>query len=92
MLLKPVTIQISHISDIAKAQLRGSIRLWGSKAFLGYFGWFTSKKMDKAMWYATQMDRAIFICRHNKKRFLISPDDIDMFLCQLPDDIIKKRP
>jgi hypothetical protein len=87
ILLKPVTIKIDTISGIeilTKAQLKGSIRLWGSGAFLGYFGWFTTKKLGKAMWYATRMDRTIFIYTNDGKKFLISPDNADLFLDQLP--------
>ncbi len=94
MLLKPVKIAISDVSGVEvvnKTQLRGSIRIWGSGAFLGYFGWFISKKIGKAMWYATRMDQAIIIETHNNKRFLISPDNIVLFLDQLPH-LIKKRP
>jgi hypothetical protein len=87
ILLKPVTIKIDTISGIeilTKAQLKGSIRLWGSGAFLGYFGWFMTKKLGRAMWYATRMDRTIFIYTNDGKKFLISPDNTDLFLDQLP--------
>lgn len=95
LLLKPVKIKICNVYEVEvinKTHLRGSIRIWGSGGFLGYFGWFISKKLGKAMWYATRLDQAVAICTYSKRKYLISPDDIELFLSQLPDGIIKKRP
>ena len=94
MLLKPVQIKISNIASIeilAKQQLKGSIRLFGSGAFLGYYGWFINKRIGKAMWYATRLDRTILILTHNGRKFLISPDEIDLFVGQLPNSLISKQ-
>lgn len=59
--------------------LRGSIRLWGSGGFFGYYGLFRTSSLGRCTWYVTNRAN-IVVVETSGKTVLVSPDDADGFL------------
>ena len=83
LLMPPIPIKISDITavkPVTRQELKGSIRLFGSGAFLGYYGIFSSKALGRMNWYATNLNNAVLIKTSNGKKHLLTPDERDAFM------------
>lgn len=92
MLMHPAKIKIDEIMSVeavSKAQLKGSIRLFGSGAFFGYYGTFISKKLGRMKWFATNPANAVFIKTQDGRKYLLTPDERDSFIRTLQNSIKK---
>lgn len=92
MLMPAVRINtgdIMSVEAVPRSQLKGSIRLFGSGAFFGYYGTFISKKLGRMKWFATNLDNAVFIKTHVGKKYLLTPDERDSFIRTIQNSIKK---
>jgi len=92
LLMPPVKIAIANVLSVElvpKQQLKGSLRLFGSGAFFGYYGIFISKKLGRMKWFATNLDNAVFIKTHDGKKYLLTPDERDPFIRTIQNGIKK---
>ncbi|MFT4092142.1 MAG: PH domain-containing protein [Niabella sp.] len=83
ILLPPVIIKIENIlsaAPVSRQSLRGSIRVFGAGGFFGYFGKFANKSYGKMTWYATNLQNAVLIKTQDNKKYVITPDNRDVFL------------
>ena len=78
---------ILSIEALSKSELKGSLRVFGSGAFFGYYGKFYNRSFGKMTWYATNLQNALLIHTNDNKKYLITPDDKGLFIKSL-----KKRP
>jgi len=65
--------------------LRRSIRTFGNGGIFGYTGSFANSTYGSMTWYATRIDKSILIVTKDKKKILLTPDDLQMA------DEIRKR-
>lgn len=92
LLMPSVKIAIADVllvEPVPKQQLKGSLRLFGSGAFFGYYGIFISKKLGRVKWLATNLDNAVFIKTHDGKKYLLTPDERASFIETIQNSIKK---
>jgi hypothetical protein len=75
-------IPLEHIREarrVTDADLRSTIRLWGSGGAFGYYGLFRTSKLGNCSWYVTNRQNAVLVIT-DRKTALFSPDDVNGFL------------
>ncbi len=83
MLMPPVKINLADILSVeavSRQQLKGSIRVFGSGAFLGYYGIFTNKNFGRMRWHATNLNNAVLVKTHSARKYILTPDERDSFI------------
>ncbi|GAA4330220.1 PH domain-containing protein [Flaviaesturariibacter amylovorans] len=71
---------ILRIEPVSKADLRGSIRLFGVGGLFGYYGRFANRALGSMTWYATHRNGGLLVRTSNGKKILITPDDPEALL------------
>lgn len=51
------------------------MRVCGSGAFFGWWGWFRNKELGRFMMYAGNLDKLIYVELINGKKYVFSCDD-----------------
>jgi len=86
-----VKIKRSEILSVEikeKAQIGSMIRTFGNGGLFGYWGKFSSSKLGSMTWYATRKNRIILIKTINKKRIVITPDEMEQFVADFNSPFI----
>ena len=71
---------VSALAD--KTALNGSLRLCGSGGFLGWFGFFWSKRLGVYRAYCTSISRCVIV-RLKNRTIVLSPEPPDQSLSAL---------
>ena len=83
-----VIIPIEHIDDIRRIQkqeLGFALRIFGSGGFCGGYGTFYNGRLGLFQAYITNRKSLVFIKCSGRKKFLISPETPEEFLCIVAD-------
>lgn len=70
---------IREIRPAAPDDFFGSLRLFGSGGFFGYYGVFRTSKLGGSTWYMTNRENAVVVVT-GAKTALISPNDVSRFI------------
>lgn len=82
-------IPISDVEQVIlpeKGSLRWTIRTFGNGGIFGYTGSFANSTYGSMTWYATRTDKTMLIVTKDKKKILLTPDDL-----QMADEIIRQQ-
>jgi hypothetical protein len=79
--VKGVSINLNEISSVkllSEKEIKGGIRMFGVGGVFGYFGLFTFPKIGYCKMFATQRKNMILIETLEKKKFIITPDELKL--------------
>ena len=85
--ISPPTFSFADIKSIRMPEpdeMKGVLRTFGNGGLFGYTGKYWNKKMGSMSWYCTQRRNYIIIDMQNNKRIVITPDDPEGFMKDLP--------
>lgn len=80
---------IINVREVSKDEMKGSIRTFGNGGLWGYYGKYHNTKLGNITLYTTQWKNYILIETKEKRKIIITPDDIDL-LQELKEKIISK--
>ena len=80
---------IIKIKLLTEKEIKGAIRTFGVGGVFGYFGTFYFSKIGSCTVYATQRKNMILIETKEKKKLIITPDEIEL-ATELTEKIKKK--
>jgi len=72
--------QICEIQRIDSAEIGFAWRTFGSGGFLGWFGWFYSRRVGAFLAYATNRRDLLLVTMNDATKIVISPYPADAFL------------
>lgn len=81
---RPISKVIIPISEITEVRVlngedvKGLIRTFGVGGMFGYYGRHYSHKLGHTTWYATRRNNLVFVRLSDKRKLVLSPDDIRM--------------
>lgn len=82
----PIRIPLAEIEGMALVDPKNlgfGLRVFGSGGFLGYFGFFYYKGEGIVRANFTSKQNMVMIKLHNDRKYLISPDEREVFMQQL---------
>ncbi len=85
--INPPTFLFTDIKSISipdPEDMKGVLRTFGNGGLFGYTGKYWNKKMGSMSWYCTQRRNYIIIDMQNNNRIVITPDDPEGFMKDLP--------
>ena len=68
---------IDEIRLVAKGEMRGTIRTFGSGGLFGYYGKFYNKTLGSMTFYTTRRTNRVYIRTKGGNKIIISPDDLN---------------
>lgn len=81
----PIT-DIDKVILPEKGSMRWTIRTFGNGGIFGYTGSFANSTYGSMTWYATRTDKTILVVTKERKKILLTPDDL-----QMADEIIRQQ-
>jgi hypothetical protein len=78
---KNISIDFTDITSVkllTENEIKGGIRMFGVGGVFGYFGLFTFPKIGYCKMFATQRKNMILIETLEKKKFIITPDELKL--------------
>lgn len=82
------------LSDIKNVEFKpnammGSLRTWGIGGVFGYIGYFKNRILSNYKAYATHRRKTVVILTNKNEQIVITPDDPELFVEALRDEIEK---
>lgn len=70
---------IKSVEVISSEALGMKWRMMGNGGLFGYTGWYATK-IGTTRWFVTQRKNYVLISTHDKKKIILSPDDVQGFV------------
>jgi hypothetical protein len=83
--------EVTHIRQISKTTIDGSIRVFGSGGLFGYLGRFKNDKIGTYNMYATELNSLIMVSTTNNKKYVISCTKPKEFIEYVSSKLTKHR-
>lgn len=69
---------IRSVIRIDQSELAGSIRMFGSSGFFGYYGFFHNRRLGMYRMYITRKEDLVLISTYNRN-YVVNCSDLDIF-------------
>jgi len=76
--VKIALAEIASARQVAKGEMKFTIRTFGVGGLYGYFGSFYNKTFGSMTWYVTRRDKMVIIETKENQKIVISPDNLEL--------------